>query len=136
MVLRVRKLSESSFRSVFQVSRPLTKPDSLSFLTHSLNFKSFGILHLAFSELQDTEWLWNLVWLRLGNSVNEVLGPFSKLNDPKWNLIHSVCERQPLNSESFGIWHLVFCIQRSAFCKIPPTELKSFLSIWWNLMDL
>ena len=52
--------------------------------------------------------------LGLGNSVNEVLGPFSKLNDPKWNLIHSVCERQPLNSESFGILHSAFCIHRAA----------------------
>ena len=63
-----------------------------------------------FSKLQDTVWLWNLVWLGLGNSVNEVLGPFSKLNDPKWNLIHSVCEPQPLNSESFGILHSAFSI--------------------------
>ena len=75
-----------------------------------------------FSKLQDTEWLWNLVWLGLGNSVNEVLGPFSKLNDPKWNLIHSVCEQQPLKLKV--IWHFAFGVLHSAFSILQNTSYR------------
>ena len=35
-------------------------------------------------------WTTEVLWLGLGNGVNQVSDQFSQFNDPKWNLIHSV----------------------------------------------
>ena len=57
-----------------------------------------------------------VLWLGLGNQVNEVSGQFSWYNDSKWNLIYSVTL---ITKTSIGvIWRSAFCSYRCAFCKI------------------